>query len=172
MAYRPVSRFLPHPGMGEIAQGGVGVGPGDAVGRQAHVQLETAQRVFRMSAENGVVVAVEEPERTKRVLELQHIMTVEVGHTQIQRAVAQVERGIHQGRPYLLGYLLGDGQGRAGAEIGQGPGGGVVEDARHGIFRKIPDADEALLHVLDGGTGIVAFDRLHITSTCSRTSRP
>ncbi len=28
------------------------------------------------------------------------------------------------------------------------------------------------LHVLDGGAGVVSLDRFHVTSTCSRTSRP
>ena len=49
--------------MGEVAQGGVGIGAGNAVGGQAHVQLEAAQGIFGVSAEDGVVVPVEEPER-------------------------------------------------------------------------------------------------------------
>lgn len=129
--------------MGQVAQSRVGVGSGNAIGRQPQVQLEATQRLLGMGAEDGVTCTVEEPERAERLLQFQHVMTVEVGHAQVQRAVAQVVGGIHQSGPHLLGHILTRRQCRRGKEISQCGGGSVVEGASDGILGKVPDAGQA-----------------------------
>ena len=172
MAHRTVGGLLADPGVGQVAQRRIGVGAGDAIGGQTQVQLEATERLFGVSTEDGIAGAVEEPERAQRLLQLKHVVPMEVGHAQIQRAVAQVVGGVHQGRPHLLGHLFARRERRGGEELGQSGGGSVIENAGDGVLGKMPDAGQARLHVLDGGAGVVSLDRFHVTSTCSRTSRP
>lgn len=138
MAHRAVSSFLADPGVGQVAQRRIGVGTGDAIGGQTQVQLEATERLFGVSTEDGVAGAVEEPERAQRLLQLKHVVPVEVGHAQIQRAVAQVVGGVHQGRPHLLGHLFARRERRGSEELGQSGGGSVIENAGDGVLGKCP----------------------------------
>ena len=74
----------------------IGVGAGDAIGGQTQVQLEATERLFGVSTEDGIAGALEEPERAQRLLQLKHVVPMEVGHAQIQRAVAQIVGGVYQ----------------------------------------------------------------------------
>ena len=154
-------RFLALPRMVEVADGGVRVGAGDAVGRQAQVELELAQRKLGERAEDAVGGAAGEAERAQRVLQLQHVVAVEVRHAQVQGAVAQRERGVDERRPHLLGHLVGERQARAAAERLHGLGRGIAERPVDVGGIEQPDGDEALLHVFDRGTGVMSLNGFH-----------
>ena len=98
----------------------IGVSAGYAVGGQAQVRLELAQGKLGERAEDAVDVAAGEAERGKRLLQLLHVMAVEVGHAQVQRAVAQAKRRIHQGSPGFLVHLVAALELRLGTEGGDG----------------------------------------------------
>ena len=111
-------------------------------------------------AEDAVGGAAGEAERAQRVLQLQHVVAVEVRHAQVQGAVAQRQRGVDERRPHLLGHLVGERQARAAAERLHGLGRGIAERPVDVGGIEQPDGDEALLHVFDRGTGVMSgFDR-------------
>ena len=88
---------LVHPGIMKIAKDRIGVHAGDAVGNQAHVQLELAQRSFGVGAESPADAAAGEPEGAEGRLQLLDVFTGEVRGAQIQQALAQLE---------LLAFLI------------------------------------------------------------------
>ena len=153
--------LLALPGMMEVADGGVGVGAGDAVGGKAHVRLERAQGVLGVGAEDAVGAAAGESQRAERVLELRDVVAVEIRHAQVQRAVAQMVGRVDERRPGLAVDLVGVGQSLLLAERAHGSDRRVVEHAGHGVFGKESGGDEPLLDVLDGRPRIVSFDRIH-----------
>ena len=96
---------------------------GDAVGGQAHVQLEAAQRIFRVNAEDAVGNTAGKAQRRKRLLQSAHIGAVEKRHAQKQVAVAQLERGINELRPNRIVHL--------GARLNAA----IAAQRRNGVFR-------------------------------------
>ena len=74
----------------------------DTVGIDANVCLELAQRTFGMGSEDAVNTTAGEPERVEGMLELAHVSTVEIRQTQEQRAIAQRECRVYEGRPALI----------------------------------------------------------------------
>ena len=105
------------------------------------------------------------------VLQLKHVVPVEVGHAQIQRAVAQVVGGVHQGRPHLLGHLVGHRQRNRGAECSQSLGRGIVEGARDGIFGKVPEVLAEAVAIMEGA-GSVEYARTYAEELSQNASGP
>ena len=78
---------------------------GNAVGGQAHVQLETTQRVFRVNAKNAVGNTARKAQSGKGFLKRAHIGTVEERNALEQVAVAQFERRVNQFGPNSVVHL-------------------------------------------------------------------
>ena len=104
--------------------------------------------------------------------------------TRIRGALPTLKKVISDGGALIMMSHMGKPKGKVKKELSLSQ---IVKNVSEALGVEVKFADdcakaadaaaalkpgEALLHVLDGGTGIVAFDRLHITSTCSRTSRP
>ena len=86
----------------QVADGREREGADDAVRGQAHIALELAHGILGICAENPVLAPARKTERAKRVLEFDHVVAVEVGHTQVERTVAHVIRRVDQRRPCVL----------------------------------------------------------------------
>ena len=158
---RVVGRLLALPRMVQVAQGGEGVGPGNAVGGQAQVQLELAQRQLRVGAEDAVHRAAGEAERAQSLLQFQHVVPVEIGHAQIQRPVAQAKRGVHQRRPHLFVHAVGRRHPLRLAERAHRPCRDVAVHAVDALLRKEAERGQALLHVFHGRPGVVSLNSVH-----------
>ena len=78
---------------------GVGVLEGHAVGKQADIFLELLQGGLGMRTKVAVVFATGKAQNVESALQGLHIGAMEIGHAQIQGAVAQLIRGVDQGAP-------------------------------------------------------------------------
>ena len=156
----------------QVADGGIRVRTGDAIGGQAQVRLELAQGKLGERAEDAVDVAAGEAERGERLLQLLHVMTVEMGHAQVQRAVAQAKRCVHQGSPRFLVHLFAALELRLGAESGNCLRRFRPEQAVDASLVQKPDTGETVLHVLDGSSGIVEFNGFHCTHLLQSVHEP
>lgn len=78
---------------------GVGVLEGHAVGKQADIFLELLQGGLGMRTIVAVVFATGKAQNVESALQGLHIGAMEIGHAQIQSAVAQLIRGVDQGAP-------------------------------------------------------------------------
>ena len=67
-----------------------GVGERDAVCQHAHVLLEELDGGLGVRAKVAVHLAAGEPEHIERLLQAAHVVAVEVGKTQVQRAVTHL----------------------------------------------------------------------------------
>lgn len=88
---------LPH--MVQAVDVGVGVLEGHAVGKQADIFLELLQGGLGMRTKVAVVFATGKAQNVESALQGLHIGAMEIGHAQIQSAVAQLIRGVDQGAP-------------------------------------------------------------------------
>ena len=113
----------------EVADGCERVCADDAVGRQAHVALELADTRLGRGSEDAVEVAAEEAQGAKRLLKLQHIVPMEVGHAQVQRPVAQVVRCVDERLPGGVVDIVAIGQVCILAERAHGRSGFFAEHA-------------------------------------------
>ena len=115
-----------------------------------------------MGSENPVVAAAREPQGPKRLLQIEHVATVKMREPQIQRAIPQTVRGVHQRRPYLLVNLVAGRKPRLSAKRAHRRGGGGPERAIDVRFVKQSDHHQALLDILDRAARIVQSNRFHM----------
>ena len=142
---------------------GVGVLEGHAVGKQTDIFLELLQGGLGMRAKVAVVLAAGKAQNVQSALQGLHIGAMEIGHAQIEGAVAQLIRGVYQGAP------AGDIDGAAGGEAAIEPkgansllGGGakaLVGDL--GVVDCIAELQKAGLDVLDGCSLHARSNRFH-----------
>ena len=83
------------PRMLQMTQSRVRVGPSDPVRRKPEVHLELAKGIFGMGTEHPIFAAHQKSEGSESLLELFYIMTSEIRHTQVERTISQIVRGIH-----------------------------------------------------------------------------
>ena len=147
--------------MVEIAQRRVGVGPGDPVGGQPHVHLELAQRHLGVGAEDAVVVAHLEAERAEHLLQRQHVRSVNMRHTQIKRAIAELVGGRDELGPQLVVDPFAFGQIVVDREPPKRGGRRLVEGPGQTRFIQQPQLAKPALHIPHRGTGSAKTDRFH-----------
>ena len=153
--------------MVKVANGSERVRTDDAVRRQAEVALELANCIFGESAEDAILATTRETEGAERSLQLEHVVTMEVRHAQIQGAVTHVVRRINEHRPGLLVDFVTVFEPRLAAERAHGVGGLAAELAVDGFLGHEPHYHETLLHVLDCSARITLAYRLHVCcSSC------
>lgn len=142
---------------------GVGVLEGHAVGKQADIFLELLQGGLGMRTKVAVVFATGKAQNVESALQGLHIGTMEIGHAQIQGAVAQLIRGVDQGAP------TGDIDGMTGSKAAVEPegadgllGGGakaLVDNL--GVIDCIAELQKAGLNILDGCSLHARGNRFH-----------
>ena len=102
------------------------------------------------------------PERTQRPLKLQNVMPVKMRHAQIQRTIAQRERGVNQSRPHAIIDLVGHGNVSLPAERANGGGGRLAErsvNARRS--QRAPIVAKRCCIAFDGRTGVMSLNGIH-----------
>lgn len=142
---------------------GVGVLEGHAVGKQADIFLELLQGGLGMRTKVAVVFATGKAQNVESALQGLHIGAMEIGHAQIQSAVAQLIRGVDQGAP------TGDIDGMTGSKAAVEPegadgllGGGakaLVDNL--GVIDCIAELQKAGLNILDGCSLHARGNRFH-----------
>ena len=78
---------------------GVGILERHAIGKQADIFLELLQSGLGVRAKIAVVLAAGKAQNVERALQGLNVGTMEIGHTQIERTIAQFIRGVDQGTP-------------------------------------------------------------------------
>ena len=156
--------LLALPRMVEVADGGVGVGAGDAVGGQAQVQLELAQRQLRVGAED----AVDRPAGEARARPAPAAAPARRGRGNRACAGTACGRPGRTRRPPARTTPCSFTSSPAGrhalrlAERAHGRGGLTSpNDAVDAVFRKEAERGQALLDVFDGRPGVVSLNRVH-----------
>ena len=110
--------------------------------------------------------AVEEPERAQRLLQLKHVALGEVGHAQIQRAVAQIVGGVTSATTPSVTPSLG---GMAEAARNSASGGGSVIEMPVMASPKMPEG-QARLHRPRRRRRCRFSDRFHVTNPFTNQS--
>ena len=118
-----------------------------------------------MGPENTVGTAAGEAQGPQGILELQDIVSVEMGHAQIQGAIPQAEGRIDERRPQPVAHLPALWDTGASAESEQGLFGVLVENAIHLGGIQEAQFGELPLDIFDRGTGIVFLDEFHWSYT-------
>ena len=147
--------------MVQVADGRKRVRADYVIGRQAHVSLELANARLGRRPEDAVHVSAEEPEGAERLLQFEYVMTVEIGHAQVQRSVADAVRRVDQCGPRALIDLVAFGQARLFAKRPHCRSGAFAEhavDAR--LFQQFDDR-QPLLDVFDRRSAVSRFDSAH-----------
>ena len=152
---------LPH--MVQAVDVGVGVLEGHAVGKQTDIFLELLQGGLGMRTKVAVVFATGKAQNVESALQGLHIGAMDIGHAQIQGAVAQLIRGVDQGAP------TGDIDGMTGSKAAVEPegadgllGGGakaLVDNL--GVIDCLAELQKAGLDVLDGCSLHARGNRFH-----------
>ena len=119
----------------QVADGVERVGADYPVGRQTHVALELAHRVFGKRAEDTVLMTRRKPQRPQSPLKLEHVVSMEVGHAEVKRPVADMVGRIDQSRPGALVDLVSRAEGQTLAERPHGGGSCLVVRACDLIIR-------------------------------------
>ena len=96
---------------------GVGILESHTVGKQTDVFLELLKGRFGVRAKVAIVLAAGKAQNVERLLQGLHVGAMEIGHTQVEGAVAQLIRGVDQGTP------AGDVNGVAGGKTAVEPKG-------------------------------------------------
>ena len=136
---------------------------GNAVSRQAHVQLETTQRIFRMDAKNAVGNTARKAQRGKSFLERTHIGTVEERDAQEQVAVAQFEpRGTNRFGPDGVVHLSARFDAAITAQRQNSVFRFGTKGARYLVFSQVASLCEPVLHIFNCSAGIVFLNRIHM----------
>ena len=142
---------------------GVGVLEGHAVGKQADIFLELLQGGLGMRTKVAVVLTAGKTQHVQSALQGLHIGAMEIGHAQIQSAVAQLIRGIDQGAP--AGDIDGMTGGKAAVEPesadGLLSGGSKVLVGDFGGINRVAELQETRLHILDGCSLHARCNRFH-----------
>lgn len=142
---------------------GVGILECHAVGKQADIFLELLQGRLGVRAKVAVVLTAGKTQNVECPLQGTNVGTMEIGHAQIKRAVAQLIRGVYQGAP--TGDIDGVASGKAAVEpkgANSLLGGGakaLVGDL--GVIDCIAELQKAGLDVLDGCSLHARCDRFH-----------
>ena len=142
---------------------GVGVLEGHAVGKQADIFLELLQGGLGMRTKVAVVLAAGKAQNVESALQGLHIGAMEIGHAQIEGAVAQLIRGVDQGAP------TGDIDGMTGSKAavesegadGLLGGGAKALVGNLGVIDCIAELQKAGLDVLDGCSLHARCNRFH-----------
>ena len=152
---------LPH--MVQAVDVGVGVLEGHAVGKQADIFLELLQGGLGMRTKVAVVFATGKAQNVESALQGLHIGAMEIGHAQIESAVAQLIRSVYKGAP------AGDIDGMTGSKAAVEPegadgllsGGSKVLVGDFGGINRVAELQETRLHVLDGCSLHARCNRFH-----------
>ncbi len=142
---------------------GVGVLEGHAVGKQADIFLELLQGGLGMRTKVAVVFATGKAQNVESALQGLHIGAMEIGHAQIEGAVAQLIRSVYKGAP------TGDIDGMTGSKAAVEPegadgllgGGSKVLVGDFGGINRVAELQRARLHVLDGCSLHARCNRFH-----------
>lgn len=143
-------RFLALPRMVEVADGGVRAGAGDAVGRQAQVELELAQRKLGERAEDAVGGAAGEAEARPACCSSSTSWPWKCGMRRYRVRSPSVNEA-STSAAHTFSVTSSVRQARAAAERLHGLGRGIAERPVDVGGIEQPDGDEALLHVFDRG---------------------
>lgn len=142
---------------------GVGILERHTIGKQADIFLELLQSGLGVRAKIAVVLTAGEAQNVERALQGLNVGAMEIGHTQVKRAVAQLVRGVYQGAP--AGDIDGAASGKAAIEpkgANSLLGGGtktLVGDL--GGINRVAELQETRLHVLDGCSLHARCNRFH-----------
>ena len=142
---------------------GVGVLEGHAVGKQADIFLELLQGGLGMRTKVAVVFATGKAQNVESALQGLHIGAMEIGHAQIEGAVAQFIRGVDQSAP--AGDIDGTASGKAAIEPKGANslfgGGAKALVGNLGVIDCIAELQKAGLDVLDGCSLHARCNRFH-----------
>ena len=143
---------------------------GNTVGGQAHVQLETTQRIFRMDTKNAVGNTARKAQRGKSFLERTYISTVEERDAQEQVAVAQFERRVNQFGPNGVVHLSARFDAAITAQRQNSVFRFGTKGARYLVFSQVASLYEPVLHIFNCSAGIVFLNRIHMLHYLSRST--
>lgn len=157
------NRGLALPHVMQAVDIGVGILERHAIGKQANIFLELLQSGLGVRAKIAVVLTAGKTQNVERALQGLNVGAMEIGHAQIERAVAQFIRGVYQGAP--TGDIDGAASGKATVEpkgANSLLGGGakaLVGDL--GVIDCIAELQKAGLDVLDGCSLHARCNRFH-----------
>ena len=157
------NRGLALPHVMQAVDIGVGILERHAIGKQANIFLELLQSGLGVRAKIAVVLSAGKTQNVERALQGLNVGAMEIGHAQIERAVAQFIRGVYQGAP--TGDIDGAASGKATVEpkgANSLLGGGakaLVGDL--GVIDCIAELQKAGLDVLDGCSLHARCNRFH-----------
>ena len=157
------NRGLALPHVMQAVDIGVGILERHAIGKQANIFLELLQSGLGVRAKIAVVLTAGKTQNVERALQDLNVGAMEIGHAQIERAVAQFIRGVYQGAP--TGDIDGAASGKATVEpkgANSLLGGGakaLVGDL--GVIDCIAELQKAGLDVLDGCSLHARCNRFH-----------
>ena len=157
------NRGLALPHVMQAVDIGVGILECHAIGKQADIFLELLQSGLGVRAKIAVVLTAGKAQNVERSLQGLNVGAMEIGHAQIERAVAQLIRGVYQGAP--TGDIDGTASGKAAIEpkgANSLLGGGakaLVGDL--GVIDCIAKLQKAGLDVLDGCSLHARCNRFH-----------
>jgi site-specific DNA recombinase len=157
------NRGLALPHVMQAVDIGVGILERHAIGKQADIFLELLQSGLGVRAKIAVVLTAGKTQNVERALQGLNVGAMEIGHAQIERAVAQFIRGVYQGAP--TGDIDGAASGKATVEpkgANSLLGGGakaLVGDL--GVIDCIAELQKAGLDVLDGCSLHARCNRFH-----------
>lgn len=157
------NRGLALPHVMQAVDIGVGILERHAIGKQADIFLELLQSGLGVRAKIAVVLTAGKAQNVERPLQGLNVGTMEIGHTQIERTIAQFIRGVDQGTP------AGNVNGVTGDKTAVEPkgangllGGGakaLIGDL--GVIDCIAELQKAGLDVLDGCSLHARCNRFH-----------
>ena len=136
----------------------IGFGKASIIGQYLTEVLLIAAIAFGLSFFSGSLIA---GRIGNSLLQLQYIVSVEVRHPKVQRAVAETERRIDKRRPHLLVDLVLGTEAALFAEGEYGESGGIVVGAGHLAFIEHAEHAQTMLYIFDCRSSIVSANRIH-----------
>ena len=137
----------------EALDGVEGVLERHAVGKRADALLEELDRGLGVDAEAAVGLSAREAQDVQALLELAHIVAVEVGEPQVERAVSELVALVHERGPRGGVHRLAEAELVVEAEARDGGGGGAAKRlaGELALVDAVAERLQPLLDVLDRG---------------------
>ena len=150
----------------ETLDGVEGVRERHAVGEDADALLEELDGRLGVHAVDAVRLAAREAQDVEALLELAHVVAVEVGETQVEGAVAELVALVNKGDPCGGVDLLAEREPVVEAEARDGGPGGrpKARILRLSSVDLVAERFQALLNVLDRGAASALQNRFHCLS--------
>ena len=149
----------------------VGVGEGHAVGEHALALLELLHGGLGVDSEAAVRVAAREAEDVEPLLQLSHVVAVQVGKAQVECAVSHLVAGVNELGPRGGVNLCAKGHAVVDPELCDRRRGGRAERPGVSLLGAylVAERPEALLNVFDRGARCALANRVHVPLQVSQS---